>query len=207
MLSRKSRLYECIYNRLTAAIFLNDPFLEFRSISFLSDCFAPVLQISIWIPLLFKVQGRLLVLVNRDEPAVFDRMEIAVFAGAKTITYLSFLSLVYFIYFLSFFFYLCIFFTLILFIVSSLLFRFLIASWGFFHSFYDFLVTQFYPRWPETKFSESLARKGSRSRVLTGMGDICFIPLPIFFLLIFSCLKKNSCPPGKLVNKYPVFAV
>ena len=60
-------------------------------------------------PLLFKVQGRLLVLVNRDEPAVFDRMEIAVFAGAKTITYLSFLSLVYFIYFLSFFFYLCIF--------------------------------------------------------------------------------------------------
>lgn len=104
MLSKKSRLYECIYNRLTAAIFINYPFLEFCSISFLSDCFARD-----WIPLLFKVQGRLLVLVNRDEPALFDRMEIAVFAGAKTITHLSFLSLVYFIYFLSFFFYLCIF--------------------------------------------------------------------------------------------------
>ena len=153
MLSKKSRLYECIYNRLTAAIFINYPFLEFCSISFLSDCFARD-----WIPLLFKVQGRLLVLVNRDEPALFDRMEIAVFAGAKTITHLSLLSLVYFIYFLSFFFYLCIFCTLILVIVSSLLFRFVIASWGFFHSFYDFLVTQFYPRWPETKFSESLAR-------------------------------------------------
>lgn len=95
MLSKKSRLYECIYNRLTAAIFINYPFLEFCSISFLSDCFAR--------------EGRLLVLVNRDEPALFDRMEIAVFAGAKTITHLSFLSLVYFIYFLSFFFYLCIF--------------------------------------------------------------------------------------------------
>ena len=158
-------------------------------------------------PLLFKVQGRLLVLVNRDEPAVFDRMEIAVFAGAKTITYLSFLSLVYFIYFLSFFFYLCIFFTLILFIVSSLLFRFLIASWGFFHSFYDFLVTQFYPRWPETKFSESLARKGSRSRVLTANRWYLFHSLASFFPFNFLMLEKNSCPPGNLVNKFSVFAV
>lgn len=89
---------------LPQPFFLTTLFSNSALFFFLSDCFARD-----WIPLLFKVQGRLLVLVNRDEPTLFDRMEIAVFAGAKTITHLSFLSLVYFIYFLSFFFYLCIF--------------------------------------------------------------------------------------------------